>query len=76
MYSDHFQKGFDFGHGLLIFLILAPIWLSETGQMCSFQAFSWQYVGGTSRNLACSSLTNRGIAAPYGIGDFDRHRLG
>ena len=41
-------------HGLLVFLILAPFWLSETGQMCSFQAFLWQCVGGMGQHLSCS----------------------
>ena len=30
MYLDHFQNWLVFGHGLLIFLILALFWLSET----------------------------------------------
>ena len=45
------------GHGLLVFLILTPFWLSETGQMCSFQTFSWHCMGGMDRNLSCSSLS-------------------
>ena len=46
MYSDHLQNKLDFDHGMLIFFILAPFRLSQTGQMCSFQAFSWQGMGG------------------------------
>ena len=33
MYLDHVQKKLFYGHGLLIFLILALFWLSETGQI-------------------------------------------
>ena len=32
MYPDHLQCWLDFCHGLLIFLILALLWLSERGQ--------------------------------------------
>ena len=39
MYPDHLQNWLDFGHGLLIFLFLASLWLSETGQICGFRAF-------------------------------------
>ena len=33
MYLDHLQNWLVYGHGLLIFLILALFWLSETGQI-------------------------------------------
>ena len=56
IYSDHLWNWLHSGHGLFFFLILAPFWLSETGQMGSFQAFSWQCMGGMGRNLSCSSL--------------------
>ena len=36
MYPDHLEKRFDFGNRLLIFLILAAFWPSETGQICDF----------------------------------------
>ena len=36
MYPDHIWNWLLLGHGLLVFLILAPFWLSETSQMCSF----------------------------------------
>ena len=39
MYSDHLQNTWDFGHGMLIFLILASFWLSETGQIWDFRDF-------------------------------------
>ena len=40
LYPDHFQNWSDYGHGLVIFLILVLFWLSETGQIWGFQAFS------------------------------------
>ena len=36
---DHLWNRLDFGHGLLIFLILAPLWLSETSQMWGVRDF-------------------------------------
>ena len=39
MYLDHLQNWLVYGHGLLIFLILALFWLSETGQILGFRAF-------------------------------------
>ena len=45
------------GPGLLVFLILAPFWQSETCQMCSFQPFSWRCIGGMDRNVSCWSLS-------------------
>ena len=39
MYLDHLQNWLDYGHGLLIFLLLAPLWLSETGRIRGFWAF-------------------------------------
>ena len=50
MYPDHLWNWLHSGHGQLIFLILAPFLLSETCQMCSFQAFSWQCMGGIGWN--------------------------
>ena len=50
MYPDHLWNWLHSGHGQLIFLILAPFLLSETGEMCSFQAFSWQCMGGIGWN--------------------------
>ena len=38
--TDHLQKWLVYGSGLLIFLISAAFWLSETGQICGFRAFS------------------------------------
>ena len=39
MYLDHFQNRLVYGHGLLIFLILAQFWRSEMGQIWGFRAF-------------------------------------
>ena len=39
MYLDHLQNWSVYGYGLLIFLILALFWLSETGQILGFRAF-------------------------------------
>ena len=39
MYSDHIQNRLDFGHGMLIFLIWAPFWLSETGHIWGYRDF-------------------------------------
>ena len=42
-----------YGHGLLIFLILALFWLSETGQIWGFQAFPEERMEGMAWNFAC-----------------------
>ena len=55
MYPDYLFSCLHFGHGLWIFLILAGILLSETSQICRFQAFSWECIGGIGRtNLVLS----------------------
>ena len=36
---DHLQNWLVYGHSVLIFLILALFWLSETGQIWGFRAF-------------------------------------
>ena len=38
MYLDHLQNWLVYGYGLLIFLILALFWLSETGQIWGCRA--------------------------------------
>ena len=40
LYPDQLQNWLDYFYGLLIFLILVLFWLSETGQIWGFQAFS------------------------------------
>ena len=44
MYLDHLQNWLVYGHGLLIFLILALFWLSETGPIWGFQAFPREHI--------------------------------
>ena len=39
MYLDNLQNWLVYGHDLLIFVILALFWLSETGQIWGFRAF-------------------------------------
>ena len=39
IYPDNLQNWLDYGRGLLIFLILALFWLSETGQIWGFRPF-------------------------------------
>ena len=46
MYHDHLENWLDFGHRLLIFLILAVFLIGETGQMCDFRAFFLEHTGG------------------------------
>ena len=45
MYLRHLQKWFDYGHNLLIFLILVLFWISETGQIWGFWVISGERVG-------------------------------
>ena len=53
MYLDHRQNWLDYGHGLLIFLLLAPLWLTETGQIWDFRAFPGECMEGMGGNFAC-----------------------
>ena len=53
MYLDHFQNWIVYGYGLLLFLILALFWLSETGQICCFWAFPGECIEGMAWNFAC-----------------------
>ena len=52
MYLGHLQNWLVYGHGLLIFLILALFWLSETGQIWGFRAFPGERMEGMAWNLA------------------------
>ena len=45
LYPDHLQNWLDFGHSLLIFLLLMALWLTETGHIWGFRSFS----GGRSK---------------------------
>ena len=56
MYLDHLQNWIDHGHGLLIFPLLAPLWLSETGQMWAFRAFPGERMEGMACNFACCCI--------------------
>ena len=53
MYLDHLQNWLVYGHGLLIFLILALFWLSETGQIWGFRAFPGEPMEEMPWNVAC-----------------------
>ena len=53
MYPDHLQNWLVYGHGLLIFLILALFWLIETGQIWGFQVFPGERMKGMAWNFAC-----------------------
>ena len=53
MYLDHLQNWLVYGHGLLIILILALFWLSETGQIWGFRAFPGERMEGMAWNFAC-----------------------
>ena len=53
VYPDHFQNLLNFGHRLLIFLILASFWLSETGQIWGLWQLSSECMGGIACNLTC-----------------------
>ena len=53
MYLDHLQNWLVYGYGLVIFLILALFWTSETGQILGFQAFSGERVEEMVLKFAC-----------------------
>ena len=52
MYLDRLQNWLVYGHGLLIFLILALFWLSETGQIWGFRAFPRERMEEMASNFA------------------------
>ena len=52
MYLDHLQNWLVYGCGLLIFLILALFWLSETGQIWGFRAFPGERMEEMAWNFA------------------------
>ena len=53
IYLDHLQNWLVYGHSLLIFIILALFWLSETGQIWGFRAFPGERMEGMAWNFAC-----------------------
>ena len=42
MYPDHLQNWIDYGHGLLIFLLLASLWLGLNKSNLGFPGISWR----------------------------------
>ena len=54
MHADHLQNWLDYGHSKLIFLILVPLWLSETGQIWVFKTFPWEHMKGIAWNFVLS----------------------
>ena len=53
MYRDHLQNWLVLSHSLLIFLILALFWLSETGQIRGFRAFPGERMEGMAWPMVC-----------------------
>ena len=53
MYPDHLHNWLDYGYGLLIFLISVLFWLSETGQIWGFHAFSGKPIEEMAWKFAC-----------------------
>ena len=53
MYLGHLQNWLDCGHGLLIFLLLASLWLSEMCQIWGFRAFPEEPMVVMAWNFAC-----------------------
>ena len=45
MYPDHLHNWLDFGHALMISLIMVPLWLSETGHIWGLWALSGEHLG-------------------------------
>ena len=60
MYLEHLQNWLVHGHSLLIFLIFALFWLSETGQIWGFRAFPGDRMEEMAWNFArwCMHLQN------------------
>ena len=58
IYPDHLQKWLDFGHGLLIFLLLVQFWLSEMCQIWGFKAFSSECLEEMAWNVVWCILTS------------------
>ena len=52
LYFDHLQNRLVYGHGLLICLIWALFWLSETGQIWGFRVLSGEGMEGMAWNFA------------------------
>ena len=59
MYLDHLHNWLVYGRGLLIFVILALFWLSETGQIWGFRAFPGERMEEMAWNFAWCILTGQ-----------------
>ena len=68
MYLDHLQNWLDYGHSLLIFLLLAPLWLSETGQIWGFRSFPRECMEGMAWNCMLMYLYHLQNWLVYGLG--------
>ena len=53
MHPDHLKKWLLYGQGLLIFLILAQFWLSETGPIWGFRTFLGERIKGMAWTFVC-----------------------
>ena len=53
MYLGHLQNWLVYGDGLLIFLLLEPLWLSKPGQIWGIRAFSGEPIEEMAWNFAC-----------------------
>ena len=53
LYPAHLQNWLDYVYGLVIFLILVLFWLSETGQIWGFRAFSGKPIEEMAWNFVC-----------------------
>ena len=58
MYPDHLQNWLDYGHDLLIFLLLAPLWLIETGDIWGFHCLenAWEWMSRGERRHISDAL--------------------
>ena len=56
VYLVYLQNWLDYGHGLLIFLLLASRWLNEMGQIWGFRAFPGERLVGIAWNFACRCI--------------------
>ena len=53
LYPGDLQNWLDYGHGLVIVLILALFSLSETGQILGFRPFLEEHMGKMAWKFAC-----------------------
>ena len=67
MYLAHVQNCLVYGRGLLISLILALFWLSETGQIWGFRAFSGERMKGMAWNILYPDHFQNWLDYGYGL---------